>query len=229
MSGGYAKVWTKVQHGKWFQTLTCNQRGVWLQLIILAKDRGRSGGIFYKSCSGLAHDLGIDRSTLGRTLRKFQQAMNIDLDWKKNGELSIHIRNFKFYQEIATPKNPDRPVEKSTKKKSYNKIRLDKTRLDKSRATPIERFEKWIPKNQHIISALAQDLKLSETVVEFEIGKMKAWVRGDPVKGNKKLWGKFVSNWLKREVQKLKEKKDSQLTGQAALDSVAKRVKAGEL
>lgn len=213
MSGGYAKVWTKVQHGKWFQTLSCNQRGVWFQLIILAKDRGRSGGIFYKSCSGLAHDLGIDRSTLGRTLRKFQQAMRIDLDWKKNGELSIHIRNFKFYQEIATPKNPDRPVEKSTKKKPYNKIRLDKTRLDKSRATPIERFEKWIPKNRHIIRALALDLKLPESLVEFEFGKMKAWVRGNPVKGNKKMWGRFVSNWLNKLAQELKEKKGGRNVG----------------
>jgi hypothetical protein len=37
--------------------------------------------------------------------------------------------------------------------------------------------------------------------------KMPCWIRNNPKKGNKKLWTKFINNWLSRSQQQKDEMK----------------------
>lgn len=74
---GYAKFWTSMLHDEWFLSLNCMQRGVWMQLILMAKDQGDTGVITFRSWSSAGEILGLDRSTGARTLRKFQQDLRI--------------------------------------------------------------------------------------------------------------------------------------------------------
>ncbi len=72
---------------------------------------------------------------------------------------------------------------------------------------PIDRFNEWLSNNFDIVCEMARDVKQDRAGDEMmlstnkwirdEIAKMRTWVRANPEKG-KKLWKRFVSNWLIR-------------------------------
>lgn len=104
---GYVKIWVEIMHDSWFLGLNNSQRAVWFQLIVLAKSRGDVGGFFHRTLTGLADNMGIDRKSLGNTLRKFHTDGKIKLTMKRGKPIAIEILNYNHYQRDKKPGRSD--------------------------------------------------------------------------------------------------------------------------
>lgn len=140
MADKYAKVWTSILYDEWFLSLTAIERGVWLQLIIIAKQFGDSSRIFQRNFPALASTLGTDRKTLRRVAGKFHDDGKIVLHESESGAVDITIVKYDYYQQVRTPKdtkdNGDvqgKVVEKSTK----NLTQPDRTRPNQTEPAQI--------------------------------------------------------------------------------------------
>lgn len=124
----FAKIWTDIESDEWFLGLSCLQRGAWLQLIVLAKNRGNSGELSFRSHRAIAENLGLDRGTSIKTLRLFNDSSHISLEEMDNGTVRITIPKYLYYQEHkkgkSKPKSDEKPlktlhpIEKSREEKS---------------------------------------------------------------------------------------------------------------
>lgn len=102
MADKYAKVWTSILYDQWFVGLTCIERGIWLQLIVIAKQFGDTSRIFQRNFPALASMLGTDRKTLGRVAGKFHDDGKIILAVDKSGAIDITIPKYEYYQEFRS-------------------------------------------------------------------------------------------------------------------------------
>ena len=120
---GYAKIWTDIYNDEWFIKLSCNGRGLWLQMIVYCKHNGDNGEIFLKNTSFCAQLFGIDRATLMQLLRKFADCGRIDTITTTN-PLRIKIVKYKYWQELTV---------KDAKKLDNQKMTPDQTTPEHSR------------------------------------------------------------------------------------------------
>jgi hypothetical protein len=97
-SSGYVKIWKDTMQDSWFLSLNGLARGVWLQLILLAKCNGDTGGIFVTKMSHFAQLLQIDRRTLGRIVTKMQDDGKIILTKEVNETIHIFIPKYEYWQ-----------------------------------------------------------------------------------------------------------------------------------
>lgn len=100
----YAKIWTTIFNDSWFLSLNCQQRGLWLQLIVLAKMQGDTGHVLFKSRSSLAQQLFIDRAVLVRSLSKYQQDGRLYINSKENNVIEVIIRKYSYWQGLKNDK-----------------------------------------------------------------------------------------------------------------------------
>ena len=111
----FAKLWSHCFSDKWFLSLNCMQRGLFLQLIIYCKENGAADGrLVLASYSVLAGLFKVDRTIAANLLRAWQEAGKIKLSEPSNprtGVLEIHIKNFKKWQGMRSGKEH---VEKPT-------------------------------------------------------------------------------------------------------------------
>ncbi len=88
-------------------------------------------------------------------------------------------------------------------------IQKEKVKKPKDDRPPIDRFNEWLSDadNHKAICEMARDVKQDRAGKDIsidtynwmkeEVAKMRIWIRANPEKG-KKLWKRFVSNWLIR-------------------------------
>lgn len=81
--------------------------------------------------------------------------------------------------------------------------------------TGVAGFEDWVRENWDKALSMAKSIRedpsgpgliLPENLkwLKQELGRMRAWLIGNPEKANKKRWGRFINNWLgKPESQKV--------------------------
>lgn len=100
----YAKIWTTIFNDSWFLSLNCQQRGLWLQLIVLAKMQGDTGHILFNSRSSLAHQLFIDRAVLVRSLTKYQQDGRLYINSREGNVIEIIICKYSYWQGLKDDK-----------------------------------------------------------------------------------------------------------------------------
>lgn len=105
MADKYAKLWTSLLYDEWFVGLTAIERGIWLQLIIIAKQLGDNSRIFQRNFPALAATMGTDRKTLRRVAGKFHADGKINLQELENGSIDITILKYEFYQEVKNAKD----------------------------------------------------------------------------------------------------------------------------
>jgi hypothetical protein len=99
---GYPKIWaSKLFIDSWYVTLSNNERGVWLQLILLAKMCGDSGEFSFRSYRHLAENMGLDSKTLAKILRDFRRVGKICLEEKDQNTVYINIPKYRYYQGLA--------------------------------------------------------------------------------------------------------------------------------
>jgi len=100
----FVKVWTDIRNKGWWQENSGIFRGIFLQLLIIAKDNGDSGEIFHRNFSHLAQELGVDKNTAKRNLRKLHDISQIILTEKK-GFIKIEIPEYQQFQELKAHKS----------------------------------------------------------------------------------------------------------------------------
>lgn len=123
----FVKVWTEMFNNTWFTGLTCNQRGVWFQLLLLAKLHGDSGIFCYRSVAALSSVCGCDRGNLSKILADFHATNHIVLN-RVGKSTQIEIPNYIKWQELKVS-NPRADSGNTCEKP--RKSRPEQTRADK--------------------------------------------------------------------------------------------------
>ena len=120
---GYPKIWTTIISEDWFVEMNYGRRGVYLQLLLLAKMHGDSGNFTYRTFTQLAEALGGERSTVGKILGDFSRLGLISVksrgDFSRQNEnceksnadfshfpgkqaVTVTVHKYREYQEIRT-------------------------------------------------------------------------------------------------------------------------------
>jgi hypothetical protein len=129
----YVKVWTAFEDDEWIQSLNCNQRGLFLQLLLFGKRAGGLGVIVGRSYSALALRSGCDDSTCAKFLRKFANDGKIELSVSANRVVTVKICNYEFWQGLKGEKGVNEVVRNRRKvREESGEIR----RINKSQAKP---------------------------------------------------------------------------------------------
>jgi len=100
VASGYPKIWTTILHEDWFVSLSCTQRGIYLQLLLMCKDRGDNGTFSSRSYAALASDLGTDRRTLAYVLDIFVAMSRLSYTHGDKKTIVVHIPNYLKWQGI---------------------------------------------------------------------------------------------------------------------------------
>ncbi len=153
MAKSYVKIWTDIEDDEWFLSLSCLERGLWLQMLVRAKAAGDSGEFSWRNPTQAAQHLGCDGKTLRKFLGKIQEksAQNPEtggrfgaatgkiLDNSRtlvktldSGVLRITLLNYDKWQRDAKAGQRTPVADKSEKNPPI--IRPDKIRPDKTRA-----------------------------------------------------------------------------------------------
>ena len=108
---GYPKIWTTILHEDWFKPLTCTQRGIVLQLFLLAKQNGDTGILSYNGWQHFSMDLHCNRATLVHFVSKNSIKSRIVVTLGGDGILRVKIPKYREYQGLTC----SNLVEKSTR------------------------------------------------------------------------------------------------------------------
>jgi uncharacterized phage protein (TIGR02220 family) len=100
----YAKIWTATLHDEWFLGLSLTERGLFLQLIILAKESGDFGSIFARNFTSLGSILGCDGRTCSKILAKFLADKKVIFQENVNGTVKITLLKYQYWQGLKNGK-----------------------------------------------------------------------------------------------------------------------------
>jgi hypothetical protein len=108
---GYPKIWTSLLYADWFVQLPLQAKGLYLWLILEAKNQTDTGIIVFTSMTELASRVGTNRMSAARILAKFVQIGKISLKREHNGPVVIEVNNYRKYQQLRLLNlNPETPV-----------------------------------------------------------------------------------------------------------------------
>ena len=215
----------------WFKSLTCAERGLFFQLLLLCKMGDDNGHICVSGMSDLASTCGLHRSTCAKFVTKLAHLSTLVVSKNQHGSLDIFLPKYVEYQEMTAQdvhKKMRNRVEKPTRKtRQREQTKPDQTRPEQTTAPliieepkdnrkPIEKFNQWIEKNQaddltDMIKAalgVTREGLLHESEwkwAKHQIDKMRVWIIGNPDK-EKKKWGRFIANWLNTAASDMTEK-----------------------
>lgn len=133
---GYAKMWTTMYNDSWFVSLSCAQRGFFLQLIVLAKMWGDTGVITVKSCHALSQNVGLDGKTTRKFLGDFLSRGTLTLLSDGPKILSIKITNYEYWQGLRLekggkiPKETPPPISENSAPTKPNQTKPEQTKED---------------------------------------------------------------------------------------------------
>jgi len=186
--GGYAKFWTDMLSDQWFVKQPIIGRGIWMQLILIAKQQGDTGVVCYRSAYALGIACACDANSVRKYLRNFRDEQRIELSEEKNC-LTIKICNYHKWQELNAKEHVKSRVsvaEKSTENPSLpHQITPEKTILKKSCAATN-------PAHQRIIDYFCQEYQTRTGVpYAFQGGK------------DGKLIKAMLRTWTEDQMQKL--------------------------
>jgi uncharacterized phage protein (TIGR02220 family) len=132
----YVKIWTDIRNDEWFISLRLIERGLWYELLCLAKQRGDCGRFFLRSRRTLAAEVGGDDSTVTRILGIFRHTGKVFVEDLPSGNIEITIPKYQYWQELTkdeikdvVAKNRRKAAEKSP---SSEQIRSEQSRPDQS-------------------------------------------------------------------------------------------------
>lgn len=141
---GYVKIWTDALSDSWFVGLSGSERGMWLQLLLIAKQGGDSGSVWGRSWVGLGSVTGFDGKTARKFLRKFHDNEKVVLTVHPEGSIEVQIVKYNYWQSLRQPRQPSDKSGKIPQSKEKpekippNHIRSDHTISDQSRSEQIK-------------------------------------------------------------------------------------------
>jgi len=98
---GYPKIWTTIRHESWFKSLSCLKRGIWLQVILIAKEQSDDGWLCFNNVSHFAAELRSDRSSCEAWLTTEAQQLRINCVEKSKQLLRFQITNYNSSQSVT--------------------------------------------------------------------------------------------------------------------------------
>ena len=197
---GYPKIWViALFTDEWFLGLSLTERGVWLQLILLAKMWGDSGE-FSSKFRHLADNIGADKVTTHKILRKFDSDKRISLVENENGTIRIKIHNYKHYQLLRDESDLRNSGGKIDEKSTKNRHQPNLTEPNRIKIQKVfaEKFGEYRFQNLKLTVADLDSLieRYSQKDLANEFFKMDAWLGGHPNK--RKGLKMFAINWLEK-------------------------------
>lgn len=210
----------------WFKSLTCNERGLFLQLLIICKETLDNGHVIVSSFTELGARCGLHRTTCAKIAAKFDTTRTVVMSKDRHGSIDIYIPKYLEYQEMTTKdvvkmmrSNVEKPTPKSRQpeqskpkqtKPNHSITRKPREPKPEDPRKPIQVLNDYIEKNQTTITAFARPYRnISENEcpswfwdwIKFEIDKMRGWIiakSSDDPKYKITRPGGFMSGWLKR-------------------------------
>lgn len=89
-------MWTRILHEPWFKKLPCVQRGIWLQIFLIAKEQTDDGWVCFKNVTEFALIMNTSRSSIVAWLK--QGCINHDK--KSKGLLRFYLTNYMELQQV---------------------------------------------------------------------------------------------------------------------------------
>lgn len=99
----YAKIWTTIASSPKFKSFKSTGRGIWLQLIILAKLYGDTGYVTFSSWADGGSQTGCDGKTFRKFLGKFQEKSMLTIE-RTEPVIMIYITNYIKWQRLKNDK-----------------------------------------------------------------------------------------------------------------------------
>lgn len=110
---GYFKLWTDFEYDPWVQSLSCLERGFFVQLCCFSRSSRDVGNFqenspfIYKSMASLGQRCGCDGKTSWRILAKFRDAGRIKLYNDEHGNTWLEVINFDKWQGFKSVSDVD--------------------------------------------------------------------------------------------------------------------------
>lgn len=200
---GYVKIWTTIRTNHEFLSLSLSERGIYLQLIIIAKDQRDDGKIAAKM-SGLCSDCGCDVRTLSKSLTKLSQKCMLTFKKSDEGVVEVKLPNYKQWQEFTVNEVISRERKNVT---NMRPTRPEQTKPDQTRA---EQGEKELLQlstlkiRSSYFEELCKEFPTVDHEEELKCANLHRESKPPKGKGNDHL---FLRNWFKNSI-KFKEQKD---------------------
>jgi hypothetical protein len=122
---GYPKIWTSLLYADWFVQLPLHAKGLYMWLILEAKNQSDSGIVVCRNMTEFSSRVGINRMTAAKILARFEQLGKISLKREHNGPVIIEVLNYKKYQQLRLMQSQhDSPVS-GVKNYHINKTRIE--------------------------------------------------------------------------------------------------------
>lgn len=117
LRAGYPKIWTTILSERWFVSWTCETRGAYLQLLILAKLNGDTGTFTVPNMTTLTALLGLKRRNGAGLVVKFAHESRTLVSKNEDGTVTVTIPNYLKWQGIE----PGRRIGENCQKMHINK------------------------------------------------------------------------------------------------------------
>ena len=206
MRNGWIKLHRSLLEWEWYDDI--NVMRVFLHCLLMAnhKDKKYRGsvverGSFLTGRDTLASQTGLTVQQIRTSLNKLKSTNELTIKSSKQGTV-IQVVSYDKYQEVtneSTTHQPDSNQIVTTNKKNKNIKNEKKNTLADAETHDIS----WSSAGgwQNIS---ADDIKQWEVAypnanVAQQIEAMNQWLISNPSKAKKKLWRKFITNWLARQ------------------------------
>lgn len=103
---GYPKIWTTIRHEDWFKELSCIQRSIWLQAILIAKEQTDDGWLCFNNATHFASETNTNRTNIDTWVARETQGKRINIARSDKRLLRFFIVNYNESQQVKryTPK-----------------------------------------------------------------------------------------------------------------------------
>ena len=206
MKGGWIKLHRSLLDWEWYDDI--NVMRVFLHCLLMAnhKDKKYRGavverGSFLTGRDTLASQTGLTVQQIRTSLNKLKSTNELTIKSSKQGTV-IQVVSYDKYQEVtneSTTHQPDSNQIVTTNKKNKNKKNEKKNTLADAETHEISWSSAGGWQNISADDIKQWDAAYPNANVAQQIEAMNQWLISNPSKAKKKLWRKFITNWLARQ------------------------------
>jgi len=206
MRNGWIKLHRSLLDWEWYDDI--NVMRVFLHCLLMAnhKDRKYRGavverGSFLTGRDALASQTGLTVQQIRTSLNKLKSTNELTIKSSKQGTV-IQVVSYDKYQEVtneSTTHQPDSNQIVTTNKKNKNKKNEKKNTLADAETHEISWSSAGGWQNISADDIKQWDAAYPNAHVAQQIEAMNQWLISNPSKAKKKLWRKFITNWLARQ------------------------------
>jgi predicted transcriptional regulator len=206
MKGGWIKLHRSLLDWEWYDDI--NVMRVFLHCLLMAnhKDKRYKGavverGSFLTGRDTLASQTGLTVQQIRTSLNKLKSTNELTIKSSKQGTV-IQVVSYDKYQEVtneSTTHQPDSNQIVTTNKKNKNIKNEKKNTLADAETHEISWSSAGGWQNISADDIKQWDAAYPNANVAQQIEAMNQWLISNPSKAKKKLWRKFITNWLARQ------------------------------